>query len=248
MRTSSLILLCLVAPLALTIGAAAALADRPVAAPVAAVASMQPRDPAAEVFTVDPVEVRVDARVGKLASWTHDIIESWPKPSSDLEQVDLDALAHDIATAAVDDGKPADAAMLLSALAFHEGARFASYVDDFSCNTWMHDAWKTPKVIETDVVSAVTGKPITHTEACKACLPRAEQKILAYGDCDGGRAYTLWQIHPGDYGVTVEQLTDRVFAAKLALSIARRDITRYTTGRAAMALAHATLAKHPFVE
>jgi len=82
------------------------------------------------------------------------------------------------------------------------------------------------------VTDSKTGQRIR--VANKAALPGAEQHLLAFGDCDGGIAYTIFQIHPTTdtrsalyEHCSVEALTaSRKNAAKCALEMAQRSIQR----------------------
>jgi hypothetical protein len=71
-------------------------------------------------------------------------------------------------------------AVLVATVAFYEGA-FAAYVDKGQCNDWK---WRHPKTSGPDAMAA------DEVAARKA--------LLASGGCDGGWAYSLWQIHPFD--------------------------------------------------
>ena len=92
--------------------------------------------------------------------------------------------------------------VLAMALAYFEGARFASYVDDLSCNdrSWR----KSPE-----------GRALVHVG----------------GHCDGGLAYSLWQVHVEGMllsvdpsGVTAEKMSDRAYAARVGLTLACRSL------------------------
>jgi hypothetical protein len=94
-------------------------------------------------------------------------------------------------------------AVLLAGLGYWEGARFADYVDRGACND---PAWR-----------ASTGGLRT---------------MRQWGDCDGGHAHSLWQIHPivdvvsPLYGLcNAEAVSERVGAARCALAIARGSIS-----------------------
>ena len=71
-------------------------------------------------------------------------------------------------------------AVLVAALAFFESG-FAEYVDAGQCNDW---SWKHPRTTGPDAVPADEVK--------------RRKSLLASGPCDGGFAYSDWQIHPFD--------------------------------------------------
>jgi hypothetical protein len=171
-----------------------------------------------------PLDERLDdapPAIGEveLAGYLYGIIRTWSGPAKPVEQIDLHELAADIARVAYlnPPAWPTDTnrhrtVLLLATLAYFEGARFASYVDSGDCNEWMHEAWKHSW--------RRGGRFIPGINA----LPRAEQRLLAFGNCDGGRAHSLFQIHPEDAHVSAEELRDRVRAATVALDIARRSL------------------------
>jgi hypothetical protein len=186
----------------------------------AAVASMQPTATALELT---PTEVSVrppvvenpevpalekDEHFDSLRAYVLGAMNAWPHANSAVETVSYDAVASDIARVVSRDSEPpiwdsdvdkTRTAALLVSLAYNEGARFAKYVDDGSCNEWMHQAWFHPKMVSTGVVSQFSGKMLTRAMANKAILPAEAQKMLAFGDCDGGRARSLFQIHADDF-------------------------------------------------
>ena len=71
-------------------------------------------------------------------------------------------------------------AVLVATVAFFESG-FAEYVDKGQCNDWN---WKHPKTTGPDAVSIDEAK--------------RRAGLLAAGPCDGGLAYSDWQIHPFD--------------------------------------------------
>lgn len=160
---------------------------------------------------------RHDLEVVRLALHLERVLGSWSPAVREVGTVALPELARDLAAAALDLGSPrfegdaagARAGILLGALAYFEGARFARYVDDGSCND---DSWRAD--------------------------PVGRWTMRNWGDCDHGHAYSLFQIHAGDlylgdhcplFGspehVTGEKLRDRGYAARLALCIAHRSLT-----------------------
>jgi len=71
-------------------------------------------------------------------------------------------------------------AVLVATVAFFESG-FAAYVDKGLCNDW---SWRRPKT--------------TGPDAVPAGEIRRRKSLLAAGSCDGGLAYSDWQIHPFD--------------------------------------------------
>lgn len=130
---------------------------------------------------------------------------------------------------------------LLAALGYFEGARYAAYVDEGKCND---PKWR----------ASAEGQYMMHI----------------WGDCDGGHAHSIFQIHPIDdtfsplYELCNTKMVDgsRVGAATCALAIARGsltstgDLTGYTGEwsfehpKATMRLdfAQHALSKHPWLE
>lgn len=133
-------------------------------------------------------------RTQELKIYVEGVMQSWAPAR--IPSVDLSALATDIATVS---DTPRDA-VLLASLAYFEGARFASYVDDGSCNDF---AWR----------ASASGRRLMEVG----------------GACDGGRAFTLWQIHPDGISIDGEKvmgarlLADRRYAASVALTLAHAD-------------------------
>jgi hypothetical protein len=182
-----------------------------------------------EVLTEAPP----DPKLVKLKAYTLGVMRDWPPAK--IPAVDYEPLAEDIARAALERGTaaPHEDAVLLAALAYFEGARFAEYVDGGRCND---AAWRA-------------------TAAARALM-------RVGGDCDDARAHTLWQVWPTRdrasqlYEVcSAEAIADRATAARCALRIASLDpsLCRYTGERrvcpkawARLAFARRALAAHPF--
>jgi len=153
--------------------------------------------------------------VQTLAAFLLAVVSRWTPAG--IPHVPLEDLTRDIAEVTVAEG-PAwpvsdedgmgkahrHTAVLLATLAYWEGARFAAYVDDLSCNGWM--------------ALRHAGKPV----------PPEGKRLLEFGNCGGGKAYSLWQVETHDLqdGDDVHvfgpgNLGDRKFAARAALLIAR---------------------------
>ena len=130
-----------------------------------------------------------------------DAMQSWPHALPAVPTVDYAELAHAVAAVAerVDPIRPEKpqarlyTAMVLIGLAYKEGARFAAYVADGRCND---PAWRASS---------------------------EGQRLLRWGGCDGGKAYSLWQVHIEGRRVTPEQMMDQEFAATQAAEIARKS-------------------------
>jgi len=96
-------------------------------------------------------------------------------------------------------------AVLLAGLAYFEGARYAAYVDGYQCN-------------DADWRASDEGRRL----------------MRVWGDCDGGHAYSIWQIHPiVDRSSKLYDLCNiemigpmgsRYNAARCALAIARASV------------------------
>lgn len=105
-------------------------------------------------------------------------------------------IASDIATVSLSESPeaPAKAASVLVSLAFHEG-RFREYVDSGLCND---KAWRKSK--------------------------EGKATMLNGGDCDGGYAYSLWQIHPYESKITGKDLIrERRTAARVAWNYIKKN-------------------------
>ena len=186
--------------------------------------------PVTPVVIEDPVYLRYSAQFQNLHDHVLATMRSWSNGSKELQVVDLNDLAADIAAAVLlepttitlTDGHPCDVvhgtercfwpdgwssngdkAVLLAAIAYYEGSRFSSYVDDGRCNdkTWRKD-------------------------------PANARTMKLGGACDGGHAWSLWQIHPFTqtdpeaFSVCSRDLvsSSRLGAARCALDIARRSM------------------------
>jgi hypothetical protein len=166
-------------------------------------------------------EAPLSARAQRLADWLENVIGHWPKIHPKLESIDRGALARDIAFVvaeelplwqwtgdkALEDPRRHKTAIMMATLAYWEGSRFAKYVDDQSCN-------------DKDWRKTEEGARMQH----------------AGGDCDGGHAFSLFQIHTehaltltdGEV-VTPDKLKDRRYAIAVALWIARSSLRRHAT-------------------
>jgi len=208
-----------------------------------------PAAPAATEPLVGLQDLQPDISSYALAAYVRGVMESWPRAVSALPAADYGEVAGTIAEVVVLDGgqwppawrAPEARVVLLAGLAYYEGARFASYVDEQRCDD---PAWR----------SSAEGR----------------RMMLGWGDCDGGRAVSLWQVHPVFDTVSPlyplcnpDVVADRVRlgAARCALEIARRslastgDLSGYTgegqwTGapkaKLRLDFVQRALAKHPW--
>ena len=148
-------------------------------------------------------------------------ISKWAPSMSEVPHVPYGDLADDISGVVTEEGAiggPVDtlekSAILLAGLGYFEGARFATYVDDGSCNAWMSEAMKHPIRRPDSKTGIVTLFPNY------GVLPAGARVLIRHGDCDAGRAHSLWQVWPkGEF--TPERLAIRREAARAALIIAR---------------------------
>lgn len=151
------------------------------------------------------VEAPPDPRVTEMAAYIeHDVMERWTPAARKLQAADYHEVAIDLAHAVLarPSADPWKDGVLLAALGYFEGARYAKYVDDGSCND---PAWRK------DPANAVM--------------------LRSWGDCDGGYAHSIFQIHPivdpssSLYGLcSLKAISDRRGAAECALAIARRSV------------------------
>ena len=172
-------------------------------------------------------EIATAARHDRLTTYVLSVMNGWTHAVSQMPVADYEAVASDIAQAvilepegpltcdtfAAPDGKRClwgpgwntdhAKAVLLAALGYWEGARYAAYVDEYRCNDL---AWR---------------------------ADQANARILHLGgNCDNGHAHSLWQIHPiidrqaPLYALCNRDAVDgsRLGAARCALSIAASSI------------------------
>ena len=223
--------------------------------------------PAVAAVVDDSVYLRYSAQFQNLHDHVLATMKGWPKGSKELQTVDLNDLASDIAAAVLlepttinlETGQPCDPVrdsercfwpggwssdgdkgVLLASIAYYEGSRFSSYVDDGRCNdkTWRKD-------------------------------PANARTMKLGGDCDGSHAWSLWQIHPFKqadpeiFSVCSRELvsSSRFSAARCALEIARKSMSNrgdlsmysgespYSHPKADERLdfARKAVSKHPFV-
>jgi hypothetical protein len=181
---------------------AEATVDGPVHFNKAILTSTMPQAPS--VAVVEDEAIKVEAATpdnDALVRHLYDAMRSWTSlPSEAKDPVDasrasrnaasrarLAATASDIVTVARSeeplfegDADRSRSAVLVATVAFFESG-FAEYVDKGECNDW---DWKHPKV--------------TGPDAVPADEIRRRRALLAAGPCDGGLAYSDWQIHPFD--------------------------------------------------
>jgi hypothetical protein len=200
LRWSLLVLLILVSVIALVAWSPAeATVDGPLHFnPLASTTSRTNRVPAAdEAITVEAASPDNDT----LVRYLYDSMRTWTSmPSEEGDPADavrasrnaysrtrLAMTASDIVTVVRDeepifegDADRSKSAVLVATVAFFESG-FSEYVDKGQCNDWN---WKHPKATGPDAV------PADEIKRRKA--------LLAAGPCDGGLAYSDWQIHPFD--------------------------------------------------
>jgi|GEM_PF-3362472 len=141
--------------------------------------------PPVEVVEDSPALPPVDPRLAPLKDYILTAMNSWPHAVKQVPVAPYEDVAQDIAETVLEgdpawdeDTTRARSAILLAGIGYFEGARYAQYVDDGSCNKWM---WK----------ARLAGS--IHPNM--AVLSPEERRLLAYGSCDGGFAYGLGQIH-----------------------------------------------------
>lgn len=159
---------------------------------VKTVAPLEDEEPKVEEQTREPVRETPSVEEEALTQWVHKMMTSLAKEKHDDEY--WQSIARDIAIVSLAEmpKNPGKVASALTSLAFHEG-RFRPYVDAQLCND---KAWRKTK--------------------------EGRNLMLRGGDCDGGYAYTLWQIHPWEVRLTGLSLKDRKSAAKVAWQFIQR--------------------------
>ena len=217
-----------------------------------AVANMQPLDTNASATLTEvvvqpktlsddssPEETKAATPTGpdsQLEAYVLSTMRSWTPAVSQLPAVEYEPVAHDIASViqTPDDG------VLVAALGYWEGARYAAYVDDGRCND---PVWRKSS--------------------------EGQWLMQRWGDCDGGHAHSIWQIHPivdvssPLYSIcNLDAISVRVGAAKCALELAKRSLA--STGNLSgytgefsfehpkadkrLEFARRAIEKHPFVK
>ena len=150
---------------------------------------------------VAPLEPAFDPAV---ADYLLTVMNDWPHTLKAVPSVPYRDVAESIATVTSDPKE----AVLLAALGYFEGARYAVYVDSLACND---AAW----------IKTAEGK-----------------RLSGWGTCDRGptdrigRAHSLWQIHPVEdrsspnYAVCNQKVIDssREDAARCALALAKSSL------------------------
>lgn len=146
-----------------------------------------------------------------LAAYVETAMRAWSKETD--KSASYDDVARDIAEVSLsedpaydDDENRGRTAVLLTTLAYFEGARFARYVDDGSCND---KKWRKSKA--------------------------GYDMVLARADCDAGWAVSLWQVHAATFyfgngkyqSVSMDELKDRETAIRVALRIVRKSLAEH---------------------
>jgi hypothetical protein len=208
---------------------------------------------------IDPLSVDAprDARRIRIHEYTLDMMDSWPKAI--IPHADYADIAEDIAAVVLENPSPTpdqDAAMLAT-LGYFEGARYALYVDSGECND---RDWRKYGVEEEE---GTFHKSHERGLTFSTSIWTSEELMHVGGDCDGGYARGLGQVHGGwmmdKTWVTLERLADRRFMFRAMLWLARADVSlcAYAGENPAFGCPKATLrlefarraiAKHPFVE
>ena len=148
------------------------------------------------------------ARRDHLRDYVLGVMRTWP--SAKIEMVPLEDVAASIASAVAsdepawaDDTTGARSAILLAALAYFEGARFAKYVDDGTCNE----------------LGFVEHNPLAHYGTCDHRLAHSLWQIHEI------------QLAAPREDATATALLDRDFAAHIALRLARQSLAGTATLR-----------------
>jgi hypothetical protein len=241
------------------------MADTLVSNPAPAVVSPEPApaSPAPEPVVVS--DTKDSARHEHLRAYTLDVMNGWSHAVPSMPVADYGDVASDLSMAVImepDDGQhcglmpAADGfrrclwgvpgwnsdhakTVLLAALGYWEGARYAAYVDDGRCDD---KAWRND--------------------------PVNSRMVHLGGNCDNGHAMSLWQIHPiVDQASSLHALCSpeivsgsRLGAARCALALARMSMASYgnlvgytgepiwdhTKADKRLDFAQTALTKHPF--
>ena len=129
-----------------------------------------------------------------LSAYVLDAMRTWNKGPMAGSATHLEDIANDIAIVAQrepriwKDSDGSREAILLARVAWFE-TRFRDYVDSGDCNRWATEAYKKTGSLNFRF------------------LPQAAQRDMQLGDCDGGNATSIWQVHFGD-GIFVHDKPD----------------------------------------
>jgi len=145
--------------------------------------AVSPRRAEVEESRADAVNPAVES----LAAYTLSVMNDWPP--SIIAHADYGKIAHDIAAASLErpSSEPPADAVLLAALGYFEGARYASYVESWECNDpeWRKTGFDTG--------------PLHHPRERGVLAPEtsvwlSSELMHVGGDCDGGRAHGIFQL------------------------------------------------------
>ena len=188
-----------------------------------------PESPAPERSASPALDGKAEARHDRLAAYALEVMSGWAPAAASMPVARSEDVARDIAQAVLlepegplpcdlmpskdgfrrclwgVEGWNSDHAkvVLLAALAYWEGARYAAYVDEGKCQD---GAWR--------------------------ATPEGARLMRMGGDCDHRHAHSLWQIHPVEdraspvYALCNKDAVDgsRVGAARCALELAGRSL------------------------
>ena len=179
--------------------------------------------PVVSAEPIAPVEDNHE-KIDALSKYTYESMKSWATPKTSSDDDRFHSIANDISTVVLDSNEPTiwnsdasrgKAAIYLATLGYWEGFHFAEYVDKGLCN---------------DIKWVATKE--------------GREKTLG-ANCDGGYAYSIYQIHP-EGGIILTQdgwtkrwadrtghvkfydgqdlIADRKIATKVALHMVRQSI------------------------
>lgn len=170
--------------------------------------SVAPSTTASALTPESLLEPKEDPRLEPLTSYFETAMNTWAKP--DKLSADYHSIATDVATVVLAEDPIWDSdtnryrtGLVLLGIGFWE-SRYRTYVDDGSCNKWVNGVG----------------------------APKEIAQLIQGGNCDGGWAHSIFQIHPMKWfdGKKFTEYTgkmllaDRKTAVKAALLIARRSI------------------------
>ena len=225
----------LVFPLLLTVGVPLAMVganSRRVPATAPAVFAAAPILPPAPAPV--PIAAATDdpgtAQYRHLRDHVLGVMRSWPKGSKELPTADLNDIASDVAAAVLSEPETVELATGKSCDMVRDSGRC------FWPNGWSSDG---DKAVLLASLAYYEGSRFAEYVDASRCTDKEWRKVHAHamrigGECDGGYAHTLWQIHPFRPAPTAtiypvcdvsDVDTSRFGAARCALEIARKSIS-----------------------
>jgi len=140
---------------------------------------------------IESISKEDQERRDQMFEYVLNAMRDWNKGPMAGKATHLEEIAHDIVVTAIEEPKARPQsdgsfeAILLASIAWFED-RFRDYVDEGKCNEWMNEVYKKSGYLHPSM----------------NVLTKEQQDLLSLGNCDGGHAATIWQVHFG-MGITL---------------------------------------------